>query len=158
MLAALRSPILIEPTQCAVHAPERVIIAHLGAHVMLIHPFMNAEELFRIREPGSRRNRGSQLGQIAKIVSLGAVEVGGFDQGAASVLEGDRDIPQSRAAYRDDLIMRATRNRELVGARVLRWRWRVGKEVRIVDILHRVRLHPRLRCMGTAIVEECESQ
>src|SRR2546427_7507657 len=113
MLAALRSPILIEPTQCAVHAPERVIIAHLGAHVMLIHPFMNAEKLFRIREPGARRNRGSQLGQIAKIVSLGAVEVGGFDQRAASVLEGDRAIPQSRAAYSDDLIMRAPRNREL---------------------------------------------
>src|SRR5207244_11383756 len=34
MLAALRSPILMKLTTCAVHAPERTIIAHLSAHVL----------------------------------------------------------------------------------------------------------------------------
>src|SRR5439155_18882904 len=90
----------------------------------------------------SSRNGRGQLGQIAKIVSAGPVEIGGFNERAARVLQGDRDIPQPRTIDPDHLVVRAVRNSELIGAGVYRWWWRVVKEIRVVEGLYCIRPYP----------------
>ena len=49
VLATFGSAVLIEPAKRAVHTDEWVVIGHLGADEMLVHPLMNAKKFLLTR-------------------------------------------------------------------------------------------------------------